>query len=170
MSHTVSVSIRNTPLGKARAAHSTWSRTTATGRPTGMEATARWPVTSWTSGGHASTRARLSTTTRRRARRCPRSRWASPPVSAPWGPKPRHPLSARAYGSGRARKTRVAATAVTPDPSALGSDEVLVTDRGFPLAQLHAAGITRYVSRGPTNFTARRAALPAYGGKGRRPT
>jgi hypothetical protein len=52
----------------------------------------------------------------------------------------------------------------------LAADEVLVTDRGFPLAQLHAAGITRYVSRGPTNFTARRAILPAYGGKGRRPT
>ena len=47
---------------------------------------------------------------------------------------------------------------------------MLVTDRGFPLAQIHAAGITRYVSRGPTNCTARRAALPAYHGKGRRPT
>jgi hypothetical protein len=52
----------------------------------------------------------------------------------------------------------------------LAADEVLVTDRGFPLAQLHTAGITRYVSRGPTNFTARRATLPAYCGKGRRPT
>jgi hypothetical protein len=39
----------------------------------------------------------------------------------------------------------------------LAADAVLVTDRGFPLAQLQAAGITRYVSRGPTNFTARRA-------------
>jgi hypothetical protein len=47
---------------------------------------------------------------------------------------------------------------------------VLVTDRGFPLAQIQAASITRYVSRGPTNFTARRATLPAYCGKGRRPT
>jgi hypothetical protein len=52
----------------------------------------------------------------------------------------------------------------------LAPDEALVTDRGFPLAQLHAAGITRYVSRAPTNFTARRAAVPAYRGKGRRPT
>lgn len=52
----------------------------------------------------------------------------------------------------------------------LAPDEVLVTDRGFPLAQIHAAGLTRYVSRGPTNFTARRATLPAYCGKGRRPT
>lgn len=52
----------------------------------------------------------------------------------------------------------------------LAPDEALVTDRGFPLVQLHAAHIERYVSRGPTNFTARRAWLPAYGGKGRRPT
>jgi hypothetical protein len=52
----------------------------------------------------------------------------------------------------------------------LAPDEALVTDRGFPLAQIHAAGITRYVSRGPTNFTARRAILPTYRGKGRRPT
>jgi hypothetical protein len=55
-------------------------------------------------------------------------------------------------------------------PARLAADEVLVTDRGLPLAQIHAAGLTRYVSRGPTNFTARRAALPAYSGKGRRPT
>ena len=52
----------------------------------------------------------------------------------------------------------------------LAPDEALVTDRGFPLAQIHAAGITRYVSRAPRNFTARRACPPAYGGKGRRPT
>jgi hypothetical protein len=38
----------------------------------------------------------------------------------------------------------------------LATDAVLVTDRGFPLAQLHAAGLTRSVRRGPTNFTARR--------------
>jgi hypothetical protein len=52
----------------------------------------------------------------------------------------------------------------------LAPDEALVTDRGFPLAQIHAAGITRYVSRGPTHFTARRAILPTSRGKGRRPT
>lgn len=51
----------------------------------------------------------------------------------------------------------------------LAPDEALVTDRGFPLAQLQAAGLTRDVSRGATNFTARRAWLPAYSGKGRRP-
>jgi hypothetical protein len=52
----------------------------------------------------------------------------------------------------------------------LAPDEALVTDRGFPLAQLQAAGIPQYLSRGPTNFTARRADLAAYRGKGRRPT
>jgi hypothetical protein len=58
-----------------------------------------------------------------------------------------------------------------PQPQALlAPDEALVTDRGFPLAQLHATKIERYVSRGPSNFTARRACLPAYRGKGRRPT
>ena len=51
----------------------------------------------------------------------------------------------------------------------LADDEALVCDRGFPLAQLQAAGILRYVVRGPINFTARRAVLPAYHGKGRRP-
>ncbi len=51
----------------------------------------------------------------------------------------------------------------------LADDEALVCDRGFPLAQLQAAGILRYVARGPINFTARRAVLPAYHGKGRKP-
>jgi hypothetical protein len=52
----------------------------------------------------------------------------------------------------------------------LAPDDALVTDRGFPLAQIQAAGITQYVSRAPRNFTARRACPPAYGGKGRHPT
>jgi hypothetical protein len=52
----------------------------------------------------------------------------------------------------------------------LADDEALVCDRGFPLRQIHAAGIHRYVARGPVNFTARRAALPPYQGKGRKPT
>ena len=51
----------------------------------------------------------------------------------------------------------------------LADDEALVCDRGFPLAQIQAAGILRYVARGPINFTARRAVLPAYHGKGRKP-
>src|SRR5215813_3290068 len=52
----------------------------------------------------------------------------------------------------------------------LATDEALVCDRGFPLRQLQTAGIQRYVVRAPVNFTARRAALPAYQGKGRKPT
>ena len=52
----------------------------------------------------------------------------------------------------------------------MATDEALVCDRGFPLRQLQAAGIQRYVVRAPTNFTARRATLPAYQGKGRKPT
>ncbi len=51
----------------------------------------------------------------------------------------------------------------------LADDEAIVCDRGFPLTQIQAAGIPRYVSRGPINFTARRALLPAYQGKGRKP-
>jgi hypothetical protein len=51
----------------------------------------------------------------------------------------------------------------------LAADEALVCDRGFPLRQLQALGLQRYVVRAPVNFTARRAALPTYGGKGRKP-
>ena len=51
----------------------------------------------------------------------------------------------------------------------LAADEALVWDRGFPLRQLQAVGIQRYVVRAPVNFTARRAGLPAYRGKGRKP-
>lgn len=52
----------------------------------------------------------------------------------------------------------------------LAPDEYLVADRGFFLAQLQAAQVDRYVLRVAQNFTARRAALPAYAGRGRRPT
>ena len=52
----------------------------------------------------------------------------------------------------------------------LEPDEALVSDRGFPLAQIQEAGIERYVARGAKNFTARRAGVPAYKGRGRRPT
>jgi hypothetical protein len=51
----------------------------------------------------------------------------------------------------------------------LATDETLVGDRGFPLRQFQAAGMHRDVVRAPVNFTARRAALPAYQGKGRKP-
>lgn len=47
--------------------------------------------------------------------------------------------------------------------------DAVVTDRGFPLKRLHAAGVSCYVARGARNFTARRAQPPAYKGRGARP-
>ena len=52
----------------------------------------------------------------------------------------------------------------------LAPDEALVSDRGFPLADVLQAGVSRFVVRVPQNFTARRAAVPAYAGRGRPPT
>lgn len=52
----------------------------------------------------------------------------------------------------------------------LAADEYLVADRGFFLAQMHAAKVDRFVLRVAKNFTARRATLPEYRGRGRRPT
>ena len=51
----------------------------------------------------------------------------------------------------------------------LAANEAVVCARGFPLMPIQAAGIPRYGSRGPITFTARRAVLPAYQGKGRKP-
>lgn len=52
----------------------------------------------------------------------------------------------------------------------LAPEEALVNDRGFPLAAVLAAGVPRFVVRVPQNFTARRAAVSPYAGRGRRPT
>lgn len=52
----------------------------------------------------------------------------------------------------------------------LAADEFLVADRGFFVAQMQAAQVERYVLRVAKNFTARRATLPPYAGRGRRPT
>ncbi len=49
-------------------------------------------------------------------------------------------------------------------------DDALVVDRESGVALLHEVGATAYVARLPKNFTARRATLPAYGGRGRPPT
>jgi hypothetical protein len=49
----------------------------------------------------------------------------------------------------------------------LAADEVLVLDRGFSVTQVQAAGVKRFVVRGPKNFTARRSYLPEYPGQGR---
>jgi hypothetical protein len=52
----------------------------------------------------------------------------------------------------------------------LAPDQVMVVDAGFELAEVQAAAVPRYVVRLATNCTARRNVLPAYRGKGRRPT
>lgn len=48
----------------------------------------------------------------------------------------------------------------------LSDEEALVTDRGFPLSQVHEAGVKHYVCRAAKNFTARRAVAPQYKGRG----
>lgn len=53
--------------------------------------------------------------------------------------------------------------------AALASDEVLVVDAGFGVAELLTAQVPRFVARVARNFTARRNVLPAYHGRGRRP-
>jgi hypothetical protein len=49
----------------------------------------------------------------------------------------------------------------------LAPAEALIADGGFPLSLLLSAGVPRFVVRVPKNFTARRATLPEYGGRGR---
>jgi len=48
--------------------------------------------------------------------------------------------------------------------------DVLVLDAGFEIRQVQEAGVPRYLVRAARNVTARRAALPAYPGRGRRRT
>jgi hypothetical protein len=52
----------------------------------------------------------------------------------------------------------------------LQPDEVLVVDAGFGLADLVTGSVPRFVARVARNFTARWNLLPAYKGRGRRPT
>jgi len=71
-------------------------------------------------------------------------------------------------------------TLLTAAQAHLAADEYLVADphspcswgkcRGFYLAQMRAAQVDRFVLRVAKNFTARRATLPEYCGRGRRPT
>jgi hypothetical protein len=56
---------------------------------------------------------------------------------------------------------------LTATGQALAEQEALVCDAGFPLLQVLAAGVTRFLVRGAKNFTARRAHLPEYQGRGR---
>ena len=54
--------------------------------------------------------------------------------------------------------------------AALQPDEVLVVDAGFSLADLLTGSVPRFVARVARNFTARGNDLPAYKGRGRRPS
>jgi DDE family transposase len=72
---------------------------------------------------------------------------------------------------GSARETTDAALEsrlIQEASTTLADNEALIVDAGFDLADLLAAG-GRFVMRLPKNFTARRNALPAYRGRGRRP-
>jgi len=52
----------------------------------------------------------------------------------------------------------------------MGADEALTADRGFRPVTFITAGCKRVVLRRPKNFTARRRIVPAYGGRGRKPS
>src|SRR2546430_6017896 len=60
--------------------------------------------------------------------------------------------------------------ALTQAGTALQPDAVLVVDAGFGVAALLTGGVPRFVARVARNFTARRNALPAPPGRGRRPS
>jgi hypothetical protein len=60
--------------------------------------------------------------------------------------------------------------AVMQAGAGLHPDEVLVVDAGFGVADLLTGRVPRFVARVARNFTARRNSLPAYPGRGRRPT
>lgn len=49
----------------------------------------------------------------------------------------------------------------------LAPDKALFSDRGFPLGEVLAAGVARFVIRVSRNFSARRATPPPYRGRGR---
>jgi hypothetical protein len=51
--------------------------------------------------------------------------------------------------------------------SIMQPQDVLVSDGGFPLEEIIAQGIPRFIAKQPRNMTARRASPPAYGGQGR---
>lgn len=52
----------------------------------------------------------------------------------------------------------------------MATDEALTADRGFKPVTFVKAGCKRIVLRRPKNFTARRRTVPAYGGRGRKPS
>jgi len=52
----------------------------------------------------------------------------------------------------------------------LAADEILIADREFGVALLQEEHVARFLVRLPKDFTARRASLPPYRGRGRPPT
>jgi hypothetical protein len=72
--------------------------------------------------------------------------------------------------SATATEAELVSAVLSQAATQLASDEAVVVDRGFKIGKLLAAGVPRWVSRVPRNFTARRSALPEYRGKGRRPS
>ncbi len=72
--------------------------------------------------------------------------------------------------SATATEAELVTAVLTHAATQLALDEAIVVDRGFSLRKLQTAGVPRWVSRVPRNFTARRATPPVYGGKGRRPS
>ena len=72
--------------------------------------------------------------------------------------------------SATATEAELVSAVLSQAATELASDEAAVVDRGFTVRKLHAAGVPRWVSRVPRNFTARRVAPPEYGGKGRPPS
>jgi hypothetical protein len=69
--------------------------------------------------------------------------------------------------SADAREAALQRSLIDQIPQRLADNEIPIFDRGFPLSQLLAAGLPRFLVRGAKNFTARRAFLPQYSGHGR---
>lgn len=69
-----------------------------------------------------------------------------------------------------ATEAELVSAVLTQAARQLAPHEAVVVDRGFSLRKLQAAGVPRWVSRVPRNFTARRVTPPDYAGQGRRPS
>jgi len=72
--------------------------------------------------------------------------------------------------SASATEAEMVSAVLAQTATQLAPDEAAVVDRGFTLGKLCTAGVPRWVSRVPRNFTARRSVPAAYCGKGRRPS
>ena len=72
--------------------------------------------------------------------------------------------------SASATEAEMVSAVLAQTATQLAPDEAAVVDRGFTLGKLCTAGVARWVSRVPRNFTARRSVPAAYCGKGRRPS